>query len=680
MRKLCTTPLSGTRGPVLRPERSGRSLPVRPERSEAKSKDALFVLATILMIAALAGCGGNKKTTTAAPLMQTPIAGLPDGNTLMEGTITAGETRTVLDADGTRTEITCPADGPDCVISLTEDGTPQYTGGMPTIATYTALTGLPDDHTLMAGTIPAGETRTVHQTFDTRTEVTCPADGEPCVVTLGADGAESTGGAPTVTTYTTLYLPNPPAEGTTIPAGESYSFQNPDGTRTELTCPFDGEPCVVSVTEDGIVQSTGGTPTFAVYTTVTGLPDGHTLTANTIIPAGESVEIRYSRGRRYNFVCPADGENCFVATVAEDGTAQSTGDTPYIATPTNLMVWQANNGPDGTSDGAHARGLEGRIVRGSSLSTLDPLYGSGGAQRPQRRTSVVLNTRANAGVAAHTVTPTASWATANAAPTLGLTITGTGSNTFAVDGNSVVPSIGTGWNGVALSKTATISSTARTLRAVLYSDITQQPDGGSADTFYMTLGAWLMTPDSSTAASTQYDMGVFASASSNLISSVVGSSGLQGITGTATYTGPATGLYSAATYTGTGSTRALQSARAGYFTATATINVNFGTSSNFSGASGTVTNFMENGESLGNWTVTMPGTSASTVTFGGLIRGSAGGSADGRNLGTGNWGYQFHRTASTGQPDLTVGIFNVSTASLANDALHVSGAFGATRQ
>ena len=675
MKKPCATPLSGTGS-------AWTNHPVRPGRSGAKSKDALFVLATVLMVAALAGCSGNKKTT--APLMQTPIAGLPDGNTLMEGTIPAGETRTVLDADGMRTEVTCPADGPDCVISRTEDGTPQYAGGMPTITTYTAITGLPDGHTLMAGTMEAGETRTVHEddADGTRTEVTCPADGEPCVVSLGADGAESTGGTPTVTTYTTLYLPSGHglAEDTTIPAGESRAFPNADGTSTELTCPFDGEPCVVSVTEDGTVQSTGGTPTFAIYTTVTGLPDIHTLTANTIIPAGESVEVGYSRGRRYNFVCPADGVDCFVATVAEDGTARSTGDTPYIETPTNLMVWQANNGPDGTSDGAHARGLEGRIVRGSSLTTLDPIYGSGSAQRPQRRTAVVLNTRAMASVAAHTVTPTASWATANAAPTLGLTITGTGSNTFAVEGDSDVPSLGAGWNGGALSKTATISGTARTVRAVLYSDITQQPDGGSADTYYMTLGAWLMTPDSSTAASTQYDMGVFASASANLISSVAGSSGLQGITGTATYTGPATGLYSAATYTGTGSTRALQSARAGYFTATATISANFGTSSTFPGASATVTDFMENGESLGNWTVTMPNASASNTAYGALIQGTAGGSADGRNFGTGNWGYQFHRSASTGQPDLTVGIFNVSTASLANDALHVSGAFGATRQ
>ena len=655
--------------------------PVRPGRSGAKSKDALFVLASLLMVLALAGCGGGGGGKTAAPLMQTPIAGLPGGHTLMEGTIPAGETRTVLDADGMRTEITCPDDGPDCVISRTEDGTPQYAGGMPTITTYTAITGLPDGHTLMAGTMEAGETRTVHEddADGTRTEVTCPADGEPCVVSLGADGAESTGGTPTVTTYTTLYLPSGHglAEDTTIPAGESRAFPNADGTSTELTCPFDGEPCVVSVTEDGTVQSTGGTPTFAIYTTVTGLPDIHTLTANTIIPAGESVEVGYSRGRRYNFVCPADGVDCFVATVAEDGTARSTGDTPYIETPTNLMVWQANNGPDGTSDGAHARGLEGRIVRGSSLTTLDPIYGSGANQQPQRRTSAVLNTRATGGTAAHIVTPTASWATANAAPTLGLTVAGHGSNTLSVESNSDVPSLGAGWNGVALSKTV---ATGRTMRAVLYSDITQEPDGGSADALYLLLGAWLVTPDSSTGASTMYDMGVFANAAPAPINVVAGSSGVQGITGSATYSGPATGLYSAATYTGTGATRALQSARAGYFTATVSISASFGTSSDNATVGGSVTNFMENGASLGNWTVNFTSSNTTSSAYGALYRQSAGGSADSRSFGTGNWGVQFHRAAASGQPDLVTGVFNVSTASLANDALHVSGAFGAARQ
>ena len=343
MRKPCTTPLAGTGGACtiipVRPERSGAKNSAHPERSGAKSKDALFVLATLLMVLALAGCGGNNKATT-APLMQTPIAELPGGHTLMEGTIPAGESQVFPNADGTRTVVTCPANGPDCIISLAEDGTPQYAGGMPTIATYTAIEGLPDGHTLMEGTIPAGETRVVHDddADGMRTEVTCPADGPDCVVTFTEDGApQYTGGAPTVTTYTTLYLPSGHtlAERTTIPAGESREFPNSDGTRrTVLICPFDGEACVVTLTEDGTVQSTGGTPTVTTYTTLS-LPNDHGLTEGTTIPAGGSLEFPNADGTSTGLNCPEGGGPC-VVSLTEDGTVESTGGTPTVVVYTDI--------------------------------------------------------------------------------------------------------------------------------------------------------------------------------------------------------------------------------------------------------------------------------------------------------------------------------------------------------
>ena len=609
MRKPCTTPLSGTGGACS-------IIPVRPGRSGAKSKDALFVLATVLMVVALAGCGGGGKT--AAPLM--PVTGLPDNLTLTGDsfTIRAGESRRVGDADGVRTELRCPADGPDCDVTVGADGAARYTGGKPEVVTvpYTAIQ-LPEGELMLTEgltTIDPGKSLVLQQTFDTRTELMCPEGGEPCMVTLTEDGAaESTGGAPTVVTYTTLYLPS-----------------------------------------------------------------GHTLAEGTTIPAGGTLPIGgYSRGRSYQLVCPFDGEACELTLGEFD--FESTGGTPYVELAAgNEIVWQANNGPDGTSNGAHARGLEGRIVRGSSLNQLNPLYGSGQAQRPQRRTAVVLNTRATASVAAHTVAPTASWATADAAPTLGLSVTGTGSNTFAVDGDSVVPSIGTGWNGVALKKTV---PTDRTARAVLYSDITQTPDGGSADTFYMTFGAWLVTPDSSTAASTSYDLGVFAVGSTGVLDNFF--THIRPLTGTATYQGPATGLYSAATYTGTGATRALESAEVGYFTATVTVGVDFATGSTFGGTSVSVTNFMENGESLGDWTVNFLNTTTNRAGEQGLFIGGINGgasTADGRRLGTGNYGVQFHRSSASGHPDWAVGTFTASTLGPADDALHIAGAYAAERQ
>ena len=110
----------------VRPECGGAKTPVRPERSGAKSKDALFVLAAVLMVAALAGCGGSSSgggRMAAAP-MPTPIA-LPQGIVLEPGailTIPAGMSRTVGQADGVRAVASCPEGGEDCVLTGGADG------------------------------------------------------------------------------------------------------------------------------------------------------------------------------------------------------------------------------------------------------------------------------------------------------------------------------------------------------------------------------------------------------------------------------------------------------------------------------------------------------------------------------------------------------------------------------
>ena len=596
MSKLCTTLLSGIRGAFT-------IISVRPERSEAKSKDALFVLATVLMVAALAGCGGGGGKT-AAPLM--PVTGLPDNASLEPGSIPipAGEKRTVIDADGVRTELTCPADGPDCNVTVGADGVVQYTGGMPTVVTvsYTTIQ-LPDDHELMAGTIPAGEFRQVHRTFDTRTVVTCPADGADCEVTaVTGNGAESTGGALTVTTYTTLYLPS-----------------------------------------------------------------GHTLNEGTI-PAGVSRPIGgYSKGRSYDIVCPFDGEDCVVTLGEYD--FESTGGAPTVVAKYNRMVWQANNGPAGTSDGAHARGYVGRLVPGGSLNAM---FASSGPNFGTVRAggSIVQSTEGTE----PGVTATASWASSGAAPTLGLAVTGTGSNSFSADGDSEVPSLGTGWNGVALGKTI---PTGRVGRAVVYSNIEKQPDGGSADRYYLTLGAWLALPDDPAAASNNYNMGAFANGHS--ATALLRNTVIQ-LTGTATYEGPATGLYTTAGYSGSGGSRRLESAEVGSFTATARINADFGATGSVTGRmSGTVTNFMENGESLGNWTVNLYRTDLFQPASRELFYGRTTGSADGESM-AGQWGLQFYRNSTSGYPDSAVGVFTASTVASNNAALHLVGAYGADRR
>ena len=572
-----------------------------PECSAAKSKDALFVFATVLMVAALAGCGGGIGGKTAALPTPMDIGELPRGSMLEEPrTLRPGETLTVREADGMRTTIKCPEDGEACDLTSGPDGAIRYTGGMPTVDTvpYTTIE-LPEGHELMAGEIAAGDERTVHRTFETRTVVTCPADGEDCDVTaVTENGAESTGGAPTVTTYTTLFLPS-----------------------------------------------------------------GHTLTEGTI-PAGGSRAIgTYAKGRNYDIECPADGEDCVVTLGEYD--FEYTGGTPSLRYRYNQIVWQGNNGPDGNSNGAHARGFQEFVIDPTN-NELHAMFGSGPAGRA--RVSGSLRKAGSAPV----VTPTASWASSDTAPTLGLTVSNTGANTFSVDGDSDVPSLGTGWNGAALGKTV---PTGRTARAVIYSDIEKQPAGGSADTFYATLGAWLVLPDSSTAGRTQYDWGAFVSGS---ISPLNGPT-VRSLTGTATYIGPATGLYSKATYTGSGGTRVLETAEFGSFTATTALSANFGGGGAFSGVGGNTTDFRENGESLGNWTVTHDSTSNQNSGEN-SYHNSISGQADGRNFQRGRWTVEFFRSSSSGHPDKALGIFTASTINANNDALHILGGFSAERQ
>ena len=325
------------------------------------------------------------------------------------------------------------------------------------------------------------------------------------------------------------------------------------------------------------------------------------------------------------------------------------------------MVWQANNGPDSTSDGAHARGLQPRLLAHVG-NTPNALF----TRETTRAGAIVQSTPSSQ----PTATPTASWASGTA-PTLGLTM-GSASS-FSVDEDGSIPSLGEGWNGVAMEET---TSATLTRRAVLYSNI-ERPSGGTPDGYYLTLGAWLVMPNDPTA-STLYDMGVFAAGHA---ATVLTRDQVRALTGQATFVGPATGLYSAATYTGSTTSRALQSATVGSFTATATINADFDAVAGNGNVRGSVTDFRENGEPLGNWTVTLltsiytrPGTEE-------LHFADTSGSADGRGW-SGDWGVQYYRNSATSGAEMAVGTFAASTSNRTanNDVLHVAGAFGAERQ
>ena len=568
------------------------------------------------MVAALAGCGGGGKS--AAPLM--PVTGLPENASLEQGPIPipAGGKRTVIDADGVRTELTCPANGPDCDVTVGPDGVVQYTGGRPEVVTvsYTTIQ-LPEGHTLTKGTIPAGETLPpIHQTFDTRTVVTCPAGGDDCeVTTVTGNGAESTGGALTVTTYTTLYLPRD------LPSG-----QTPEGTLPA-----------------GESRALGGPVTGAEY------------------------------GKSYVLVCPFDGEDCVVTLGEFD--FESTGGAPYVATRYNEMIRQANDGPDGTSDGTHALGLDRRLGQGVATNGLNIIFEIGATGWPRRFGAIVMGTKSLPLDPTRTVRPTASW-TGGRGPTFGVSVSGTGDESFSVDEDSSVPALGEGWNGAVLNKTV---PTGRTAYAVVYSNI-EKASGGTPDPYYQTFGAWVLFPDDPAAGAAQYDLGVFADARS---ANALSGANVIALSGTATYRGPATGIYTEAAWSGSGGSRAPDTAKVGSFTATATINANFGATGSFTGVGfrGNVTNFMENGESLGNWTVNLNNTSSrDSGNLNLWVSTGARGSADGHSFTEGHWGVRFYRNSASGHPDSAVGTFSASTASTNNNARRILGAFSAERQ
>ena len=147
------------------------------------------------------------------------------------------------------------------------------------------------------------------------------------------------------------------------------------------------------------------------------------------------------------------------------------------------------------------------------------------------------------------------------------------------------------------------------------------------------------------------------------------------MTGEATYEGPATGKYATKSFDAGG----LASAMAGEFTASAMLTADFGDATAVGTISGEVTDFMANGESLGDWSVMLE-----EVGFGdgtsGVYTGTTAGMI-GEAEGTGSWTGQFFGGAATGvtgdaaHPKSVAGEFTADFP-----AAHISGAFGANLQ
>ncbi len=552
-------------------------------------------------------------------------------------------------------------------------------------------------------------------------------------------------------------------------------------------------------------------------TAITGLPAGHTLESGTIAAGASQTILAYSKGRSATISCPPGGAAC-VVTVADDGTARATGATPTVRVTTNELVWQANNGPAGSSDGAHAVGILKRLdARATSVGTSALPYPQGPPPVPP--TGFDGGNAQTTLTAVPTITPSMTW-TRGTSPMLGLTL---GSEAFSgldsgslpmnsgklsVDKDSALPSLGRGWNGVALSKDLS-EVNGRTIRGVVYtnaakptgegvtdtpartfaegfdlsghsdlntllgassaitspqeltiegfkvtidaSDITalrtgapqsrllvdvEYDDsgttrtredvelrctvltcryfggslqgtwtlsnpvrlgmGGTQDTDYQVLGSWLVLPNTNTDATDSYNLGVFHFTASGVADGLLTAAQLDGNAGAAsgsnqgkiTFKGPATGIYTTGTRSGSGATRTVTAAEVDAFTAAATLVGTFGTTAvvsddSFTGVIGTVNNFMDSsGESL-PWTMSLKQTTGHDTDTTELFTGTTAlETTSGQSL-TGDWGVQFYwNNQRTPTPGLGFagGTFDASTATSEDNLLHVVGAFAAERQ
>ena len=140
---------------------------------------------------------GGTPTIAAATAVLTDIPTNHDIAPANEITIQSGNSERLGNVD-----VSCPAGGPACVFSVAGDGTVAYraTGGIPTVMVVTAvLTDIPADHGIAPTdeiTIQPGSTEWLGNV-----DISCPASGPTCVVSVAGDGTVAyrrTGGVPTV--------------------------------------------------------------------------------------------------------------------------------------------------------------------------------------------------------------------------------------------------------------------------------------------------------------------------------------------------------------------------------------------------------------------------------------------------------------------------------------------------
>ena len=201
---------------------------------------------------------------------------------------------------------------------------------------------VPDNHGLSAGVISVepGETETRGNV-----DISCPAGGSACSVTIADDGSVSynaSGGRPTIA-LTTESLTLPTNHGLTageitVQPGMSETHGN-----VNISCPVGDGACTLTIADDGSATYViaGGQPTIMLATEAVTLPTNHGLAAGEITVQPGMSETHGN----VNISCPAGANACMV-TIADDGSATYiiAGGQPTIMLATEAVTLPTNHG------------------------------------------------------------------------------------------------------------------------------------------------------------------------------------------------------------------------------------------------------------------------------------------------------------------------------------------------
>ena len=549
--------------------------------------------------------------------------------------------------------ITCPASGPACEVRVASDGSVTYlqTGGMPTVMAVRLPLMLPGNHGLTAGdlTVEAGGSEQRGNV-----NVTCPgpAGGPACEVVVASDGTAAylqTGAMPSVIpARAALSLPGNhglTAGDLTVAPGDSEQRGN-----VNVTCPAGGPACEVVVAADSTAAylETGGTPTvMAARRDLQDLPPGSLDVGTITINPGDA---HYQRGVTVDCQAVLACE----VVVESDGSAVylQTGGVPEVMT--HELVW-ALSGPEADRASNVFKRDAARDAAESEFdylqATSDDLVLSDVTHTDDGLAFTLQVAQAGDLQDALDDMNTADHRRDSALPDLGegwtgvaLALPGAGATThvnvysdidqaITADENNPVEFSGVALNSHPIAEddadvdfsdevidffledkgfSGTFDgisgyfacadasgcivdppepgSTSFTFQDQQW---TFQPDRGETfivtDEDYLSLGVWLTVPEK-TDFNPDILIGSFATGSQPFANA----SDIEAIEDIATYRGKAVGLYEK---------RSSQDVRIGSFVADTVLTARFGTANSAGTISGTIDNFTENDETLGDWSV-----------------------------------------------------------------------------